>query len=87
MAELDRIRWHCRRGLLELDLVLADFLARHLETLDSQQLENFRELLDYPDNDLLDLVMGRAELCDTRCQPMLDLLRAGRLEFSRQHTT
>jgi succinate dehydrogenase flavin-adding protein (antitoxin of CptAB toxin-antitoxin module) len=80
MAALDRIRWHCRRGLLELDLVLADFLAHHLETLDAQQLENFRELLEYQDNDLLDLVMGRAELCDTRCQPILNLLRTGQLE-------
>jgi succinate dehydrogenase flavin-adding protein (antitoxin of CptAB toxin-antitoxin module) len=78
MSELDRIRWHCRRGLLELDLVLADFLDRHLEALDAQQLENFRELLEYQDNDLLDLVMGRAELCDMRCQPVLDLLRAER---------
>ena len=79
MSELDRIRWHCRRGLLELDLVLADFIGRHLETLDAQQLRHFRELLEYPDNDLLDLVMGRAELCDARCQPVLDLLRAGRI--------
>ena len=85
MSELDRIRWHCRRGLLELDLVLADFLDRHLEALDAQQLENFRELLEYQDNDLLDLVMGRAELCDMRCQPVLDLLRADRAERGVQH--
>lgn len=83
MAELDRIRWQCRRGLLELDLVLADFLACHLESLDGQQLEIFRELLSYPDNDLLDLVMGRAELCDARCQSMLDLLRAGKLKLAK----
>ena len=31
MAELDRIRWHCRRGLLELDLMLERFLERHLD--------------------------------------------------------
>lgn len=85
MSELDRIRWHCRRGLLELDLVLAGFLDRHLEALDAQQLENFRELLEYQDNDLLDLVMGRAELCDMRCQAVLDLLRADRGERDTQH--
>ena len=34
MSEVDRIRWHCRRGLLELDIVLARFLDRHLDDLD-----------------------------------------------------
>ena len=36
MSELARIHWHCRRGLLELDLVLAAFLERHLDRLDAQ---------------------------------------------------
>ena len=62
MSELDRVRWHCRRGLLELDLVLQRFNAAHLERLPSHQLRAYIELLDYPDNDLLDLVMGRREL-------------------------
>ena len=76
MRELDRIRWNCRRGLLELDLVLAAFIERHLDKLNPGQLEVLQELLDYPDNDLLDLVMGRAELADRRCQPLLDMMRA-----------
>jgi antitoxin CptB len=76
MSEYDRIRWQCRRGLLELDLVLAGFVERHLEALNPDQLELFRELLQHADNDLLDLVMGRAELSDPRCQPLLDMLRA-----------
>lgn len=76
MGELDRIRWNCRRGLLELDLVLAVFLERHLDNLNPGQLEVLKELLDYPDNDLLDLVMCRAELADLRCQPLLDMMRS-----------
>ena len=36
MSELDRIRWHCRRGMLELDLVLARFLERHLANFDAR---------------------------------------------------
>jgi antitoxin CptB len=76
MSEADRVRWQCRRGLLELDLVLAAFVERHLERLDARQIELFEELLDQPDNDLLDLVMGRAEPVDQRCKPVLDLLRA-----------
>jgi antitoxin CptB len=76
MSEVDRIRWHCRRGLLELDLVLSAFVERHLDRLGARQVALFRELLDLPDNDLLDLVMGRAEPADQRCKPVLDLLRA-----------
>ena len=76
MGEMDRIRWQCRRGLLELDLVLAAFLERHLERLDAQQMEIFTELLDRSDNDLLDLVMGWAEPADPRCVPVLELMRA-----------
>lgn len=75
MAELDRIRWHCRRGLLELDLVLAAFVEHRLHRLDAGQLEVFEELLEWPDNDLLDLVMGRAEADDPRLEPVVELLR------------
>jgi antitoxin CptB len=56
MSEADRIRWQCRRGLLELDLVLAKFLDRHLETLSPGGLAAFKRLLDYPDHDLWDFV-------------------------------
>ncbi|MGE5522480.1 MAG: succinate dehydrogenase assembly factor 2 [Rhodospirillaceae bacterium] len=76
MSERDRIRWHCRRGLLELDLVLARFVDEHLEKLDPTGIAAFKDLLNYPDNDLLDLVMGRAELVDEGvCAPVLALLR------------
>ena len=76
MGDLERIRWHCRRGLPELDLVLATFLERHLDRLDAQQMEIVRDLLEQPDNDLLDLVMGRAESADPRCAAVLELMRA-----------
>ena len=59
MSEADRIRWQCRRGLLELDLILAKFLDRHLENLSAGKLVTFKRLLDYPDNDLWDLVTGK----------------------------
>ena len=59
MAEIDRVRWHCRRGLLELDVVLTRFLDRHFERLSPQQRAAFNRLLDYPDNDLWDFVSGK----------------------------
>ena len=76
MAELDKIRWHCRRGLLELDLILEQFNRKYLTGLGPEQLERFKELLAFPDNDLLDLVMGRVANPDRRYNNVLQLLRA-----------
>jgi antitoxin CptB len=75
-GELGKIRWHCRRGLLELDLILEQFTARHLAGLDAEQLERFKELLAFPDNDLFDLIMGRTAAPDQRFDGVLQLLRA-----------
>ena len=61
MAEIDRVRWHCRRGLLELDIVLNRFLDRHFETLALQKRAALNRLLDYPDNELWDLVSGKKQ--------------------------
>ncbi len=74
--ERDRIHWHCRRGLLELDLVLERFVARHLDTLNAGQTEVFKELLAYEDNDLLDMVMGRAEPLNESLAAVLEMMRA-----------
>ena len=76
MAEFDRIRWRCRRGLLELDLVLERFLEHRFDALDAGERRLFDELLDVPDNDLLDMALGRAEPAP-RYRAVVELLRAG----------
>ena len=75
MADLDRIRWHCRRGLLELDLILERFNQKHLMALSTLQLEEFKELLALDDNDLLDLIMERIPVTDQRLAPVLGMLQ------------
>ena len=75
MAEFDRIRWRCRRGLLELDLVLQRFLERRFEGLEPSDRRLFDELLDAPDNDLLDMALGRAEPAP-RYRAVVEMLRA-----------
>jgi antitoxin CptB len=74
-GDLGKVRWHCRRGLLELDLILEQFNSRHLARLDAGQLARFKELLAFPDNDLLDLVMGRTATPDPRFDAILRMLR------------
>ena len=76
MRDLDRLRWQCRRGLLELDLILKNFLEFHFDRLDGEQQKVFREILDQPDNDLLDWALGRGEPTDPRYWPVVHLLRA-----------
>jgi antitoxin CptB len=74
--DTERIKWHCRRGLLELDLVLERFVDRHLDALNATQIEGFKELLGYEDNDLLDMVMGRAEPVNSDLSAVLEMMRA-----------
>lgn len=76
MTELDRIRWRCRRGLLELDLVLSRFVALHLARLRPQELEAFKALLELSDNDLWDLVAGRATPTEGDEATVVALLRS-----------
>jgi antitoxin CptB len=61
MGEFDRIRWQCRRGLLELDIILGRFVEHQLGGLDPAEREGFKALLDLSDNDLWDLVSGRMD--------------------------
>lgn len=75
MKELERARWRCRRGMLELDIVLQRFLDRDYLQLNNQQLEQFERLLDLPDNDLWDLITGRQVAIDSRLLIVLNLLQ------------
>ena len=70
----ERIRWRCRRGLLELDLILGSFLEEHLEHLSDQQIKVLNGLLDYPDNDLWDLISGRQAVADSTTAELIGLL-------------
>ena len=58
---LSRLRWRCRRGLLENDLFVERFFARHAESLTEDHARGLAALMDLPDNDLLDLLLARKE--------------------------
>ena len=58
---LERVRWRCRRGLLELDIVLGRFVQQRYATMDNEQRIVFDELLDLPDTELWDLITGKRE--------------------------
>ena len=71
----ERLRWRCRRGMLELDLVLNVFLERELDQLDAAHVDAFARLLERIDPELLDLVMGREEGRDSNERHVLALMR------------
>ncbi len=74
--ELRRLRWRSRRGLLELDLVLDRFWDGAGTRMTREEAAALERLLRLPDNDLLDLVMGKAQAPDAGLAAMLDKLRA-----------
>jgi antitoxin CptB len=72
---LARLRWRCRRGLLENDLILARFLDAEGERLDEADRECLNRLLDLPDGELWDLLSARKEPEDKTVVPLLTRLR------------
>ena len=75
MKEFERARWRCRRGLLELDIILQRFMDRHYAELDEQGLAQFERLLALPDNDLWELISKRPVTADENMQQVLTLLQ------------
>jgi antitoxin CptB len=59
---LSKLRWRCRRGLLENDLFIERFFERFATTLTVSQSLALGELMDLSDNDLLDLHLARQSL-------------------------
>ena len=58
---LSKLKWRCRRGLLENDLFIERFFARHEGGLTLRQAAALNELMDLADHDLLDLLLARRE--------------------------
>jgi antitoxin CptB len=75
MKEFERARWRCRRGLLELDIVLQRFMDQYYTQLDESGLEQFERLLALPDNDLWDLITARQANTNDQWQQVLELLQ------------
>lgn len=58
---MSKIRWQCRRGMLELDMLLHQFYDAHYQALSEDDKALFSTLLQYPDHELYQLLMGTEE--------------------------
>jgi antitoxin CptB len=76
---LNRLKWRCRRGLLENDLLIERYFARH-PTISPRQADGLHALMDLADNDLLDLLLARSEPSgELDCPAVREVLAAMRV--------
>jgi antitoxin CptB len=75
VAQLGRLRWRARRGTRELDQLLGGWLDAHFAHADADVLADFDALLDTPDPQLWDWLIGHAAP-DTRYAAIVDEIRA-----------
>jgi antitoxin CptB len=72
---MGRLRWHCRRALLELDIVFQRFWEQQGAELDEETEAAFERLLEFEDHDLWELISGRAVTDDPQLNGMIERLR------------
>ncbi len=89
-AEQRRFSWRCRRGMLELDIVLQDFVSKEYSHLNMGELQVFDEMLSLPDNEFWNMInstqvikkenMSKTEIANA----MLQKLRAIRVNTNQE---
>ncbi len=69
--ELSRIKWRCRRGMLELDVLLGRYLDRHYADSGAARQDAFRQLINMQDPDLHALLVGGSTTDDPGLQDVI----------------
>jgi antitoxin CptB len=75
MSDLSRLRWLCRRGMKELDVVLETYLEHRYPSAVDDEQKAFRELLELTDPQLFGLLLGREEADDEPTRKLVKNLR------------
>lgn len=80
---LSKLKWRCRRGLLENDIFVARFFKRFESLITVKQAQGLMALMELTDNDLLDLHLGRKTVAQVQSEldredvsEVLNMLRA-----------
>ena len=77
---LERVRWRCRRGTKELDVLLERFVQRALDRLDDDEIETLERLLALPDQDILEWIVSSSTTCSLQeFQGIVTLIRLNAL--------
>ena len=75
VTQISRLRWLCRRGMKELDVVMSAYLDNHYASASAEEQSLFRDLLQMPDPDLYNLLLGRTEAEDPQVAHLIKRLR------------
>lgn len=75
MSELSRLRWLCRRGMKELDVVMSTYLESYYADASAEQQRGFKKLLEMQDPELYNLLLGRERVQDPALEPLIEFLR------------
>jgi len=75
-ASLGRLRWRCRRGMKELDVLLERYLAQHLPSAPAQDLEALETLLGTPDPLLYDWCFHRVPAPTAALRSLIEQITA-----------
>ncbi|MBA3493667.1 MAG: succinate dehydrogenase assembly factor 2 [Gammaproteobacteria bacterium] len=76
MIPINRLRWRCRRGMRELDIVLERFLDRRYHQLAEADQLRFAELLDQADQDIMAWLLGTSQPGDPGSLKLIDDIRS-----------
>ncbi len=71
-----RLRWACRRGMLELDVWLLSYLDNSYPQATHKEKQDFEQLLDFHDQDLFDWLMGNTQPTDKNLLYIIDCIRS-----------
>jgi antitoxin CptB len=77
MSEIPKLRWRCRRGMKELDLVLTRYLERCYPTAPEAERAAFRQVLEMQDPEILAYLTGRADAPGGALGHVVEKIRTG----------
>lgn len=78
MTDIRRLRYRCRRGMKELDVLLERYLEQRYPEAPAAEQAAFEQLLDAPDPELAGLLFGRLVAEDPVFADVVEQLRTRR---------
>jgi len=74
IADLKRMQWHSRRGMLELDLLLVPFSQEKLPALNDDDVRLYKKLLEQEDQDLFSWLIDKETVDDAELKKMVAMV-------------
>jgi antitoxin CptB len=74
-TDLARLRWRCRRGMRELDVLLLRYVDQAWPHVSNGERDAFAQLVDLPDPELFGYLVGRAEPVEDTVRAVIDAIR------------